>query len=168
MIHMKGKIKRETQKVSWIALISGVALGVILLGFGPLYSSARTAEKKTKTPAENQEKHNHALEKTSSSIEKGAASEAILKRVEAKYVCMGMEESRLFDREMIPAVVDGKTYYGCCQGCKKKLLSDPKSREAVDPYSGKTVDKASAVIAAFPDGTVFYFENEKNMRKYHP
>ena len=168
MSNMKSNIKRETRKNLLSVFRFGVALGALLMGVGTLYSSARNPEKKSETPVVSQEEHNHKMEKASSPTEKGMSSEAILKRVDPKYVCMGMEESRLFDREMIPAVVDGKTYYGCCQGCKKKLLGDSKSREAVDPFSGKTVDKASAVIAAFPDGTVFYFESEENMRKYHP
>ena len=39
-------------------------------------------------------------------------------------------------------------------------------REAVDPISGKQVDKAKAVIGAKPDGKVLYFENEKTFSAY--
>lgn len=87
-------------------------------------------------------------------------------RVEAKNVCMGMGSNRVFTRELIPAVVDGKTYYGCCEGCQSKLLEDPTSRVALDPISGIEVDKATAVIGSLPSGVVHYFENEKNMQQF--
>jgi YHS domain-containing protein len=89
-----------------------------------------------------------------------------LTQVEAKYVCMGMGADRLFDRELMPAVVDGKTYYGCCGGCQAKLMEDPQMRVAVDPISGAKVDKATAVIGALPSGEVHYFESMENFQKF--
>lgn len=90
----------------------------------------------------------------------------VIRKVEAKFVCMGMGNNRVFDRELIPAVVDGKTYYGCCEGCQATLLSDSSSRVAIDPISGKKVDKATATIGALREGEVNYFENEENMQKF--
>ena len=87
-------------------------------------------------------------------------------RVDAKYVCMGMGTNRLFERELIPAVVDGKTYYGCCEGCQSKLLNNPQMRSAIDPINGTVVDKATAVIVALPSGVVHYFETEETMGKF--
>ncbi len=84
-------------------------------------------------------------------------------RVEAINVCMGMAVSKLYDREMLPVVVDGKTYYGCCTTCIETLSNDPESRQAVDPLSGEVVDKATAVLGALPDGVVHYFESEETM-----
>ncbi len=95
---------------------------------------------------------------------KKAASSII--RVEAKYVCMGMGTNRLFERELIPAVVDGKTYYGCCEGCQSKLLKDPQMRSAIDPINGAVVDKATAVIGALLNGVVHYFETEETMGQF--
>jgi YHS domain-containing protein len=89
-----------------------------------------------------------------------------LKKVEAKFVCMGMGSNRVFDHELIPAVVDDKTYYGCCDNCKTALLSDSTYRYAIDPVSKVRVDKATAVIGALPEGEVRYFENESNMLKF--
>lgn len=89
-----------------------------------------------------------------------------LTQVEAKYVCMGMGADRLFDRELIPAVVDDKTYYGCCGGCQAKLMEDPQMRVAVDPISGAKVDKATAIIGALPSGEVHYFESLENFNKF--
>lgn len=79
-------------------------------------------------------------------------------------VCM--ITNMLFPRVQIPVEHDGKTYYGCCENCKKTLSEDAASRAAVDPVSGKTIDKATAVIAARDDGSVVYFENKKNFNKF--
>lgn len=85
--------------------------------------------------------------------------------VEAKNVCMINDRS--MSNEQIPVQVDGKTYYGCCPMCKERLISDAASRYAVDPVSGKKVDKAKAVIGALPGAKVFYFENAANLKKYN-
>ena len=59
-----------------------------------------------------------------------------------------------------------RTYYGCCAMCKERLEKDASVRSAVDPVTGKTVDKATAVIAAQPDGKVLYFESQETLEKY--
>ena len=87
-----------------------------------------------------------------------------LTQVETKYVCM--INNQRFDKEQIPITIDGVTYYGCCEMCKEKLQKDKSSRMAVDPVSGKKVDKAKAIIGATPDGKVFYFESLENLKKY--
>ena len=87
-----------------------------------------------------------------------------LKVVEAKKVCM--VNNQLFEKDQIPIAVEGKTYYGCCEMCKERLAKDVAARTAVDPVTGKTVDKAKAVIAALPDGKVLYFESEKTLAEY--
>lgn len=71
-----------------------------------------------------------------------------------------------FERKQIPVETSGKTYYGCCENCKKTLAEDPTSRTAVDPVTKKPVDKAGAVIAANDDGEVLYFENKKSFESY--
>ena len=87
-----------------------------------------------------------------------------LTRVDAKRVCM--VNNTAFPKDQIPVEVDGKTYFGCCEMCKGKLAEDPSARHATDPVSGKTVDKATAVIGATPDGKVLYFENEKTFEQF--
>ncbi|HEX9941481.1 MAG TPA: hypothetical protein VGG03_05665 [Thermoanaerobaculia bacterium] len=87
-----------------------------------------------------------------------------LKKVEAKKVCMINDQ--LFEKDQIPVSVQGKTYYGCCEMCKERLSKDVASRTSVDPVTGKKVDKATAVIAALPDGKVLYFESEKTLKEY--
>jgi len=88
-----------------------------------------------------------------------------LSQVEPKTVCMVNEHA--MGKEQIAVEVDGKTYYGCCDMCKKTLATDASKRVAVDPVSGKQVDKAKAVIAAQEDGRVFYFESVENLLKFN-
>lgn len=87
-------------------------------------------------------------------------------RVESKYICMINNER--FKKVQTPVIVDGKTYYGCCRMCEQTLNKDPQSHFAMDPVSGRSVDKATAVIGVSPDGSAFYFENEANMNSYTP
>ncbi len=88
-----------------------------------------------------------------------------LTRVETKTVCMINEHA--MGKDQIPIEIEGRTYYGCCEMCKKALAADAAKRVAVDPVSGKQVDKATAVIASQEDGRVFYFENEESLAKYN-
>ena len=87
-----------------------------------------------------------------------------LRRVETKHVCMINNQD--MGRDQIPVEVEKKTYYGCCEGCKKALAEKPETRVAIDPVSGKTVDKSSAVIGAKADGSVLYFESEKTFEEF--
>jgi len=89
-----------------------------------------------------------------------------LKPIQAEYVCM--INNRAFDKPQIPTEVDGKTYYGCCAMCKGKLEKSAAARTAKDPVSGKDIDKATAIIGAAEDGTVYYFETEENMHAFTP
>ncbi len=88
------------------------------------------------------------------------AQAAQLKRVPTEQVCMVNDE--FMARKQIPIQVGKKTYYGCCSMCVSTLTSDIHTRQAIDPFSGHTVDKSAAVIGALPDGRVLYFENEAN------
>lgn len=94
------------------------------------------------------------------------AGDAALQVVDAKYVCM--INNQRFNKVQTPVEVGGRTYYGCCEMCKGRLSGDPKSRVAVDPVSGKEVDKAKAVIGVDADGAAFYFESAENLKRYKP
>jgi YHS domain-containing protein len=87
-----------------------------------------------------------------------------LKRVPAKRVCM--VNNTVFDKDQIPVAVEGKTYFGCCEMCKGRIAQDASIRQATDPVSGKSVDKAKAVLGATKDGKVLYFESEKTFAAY--
>lgn len=93
-----------------------------------------------------------------------AQAAAPLTIVQNEKVCM--VTNMLFPKKQIPVSHDGKTYYGCCENCKETLATDSKARSAIDPVSGKSVDKAKAVIAARADHSVVYFENRKNFEAY--
>ena len=106
----------------------------------------------------------YAMDPETTPMEK--EQQAALKKVEHQYVCM--VNNSLFNTVQIPVEVDGKTYYGCCAGCEATLKTDPSSRMAIDPVSGKEVDKATCVIGADASGNTFYFENEENLMAYQP
>lgn len=79
-------------------------------------------------------------------------------------VCMVTEAH--FARPQIPVPVNGKTYYGCCENCKKTLGESAEARTAKDALTGKSIDKATATIAANTAGHVLYFANKKNFEKF--
>lgn len=91
-------------------------------------------------------------------------AESWLKPVKAPFICMMNDKA--FDREQLPVKVGDRTYYGCCPMCKEMLQKDASKRSSVDPVSGKTVDKATAVIGADTNGKVYYFENEKDFQTF--
>jgi YHS domain-containing protein len=90
-----------------------------------------------------------------------ADEDGALRQVEPRFVCM--VNNSLFDRPQIPVEVGGKTYFGCCPMCKERLATDAEARQAMDPVSGRVVDKAVAVIGVLPTGAVVYFESEANL-----
>ncbi|MDQ6982895.1 MAG: hypothetical protein Q9M08_07840 [Mariprofundus sp.] len=92
------------------------------------------------------------------------AQASALKRVPTEQVCM--VNDAVMAKKQIPIPGQGKLYYGCCQMCVSTLTNDAGERQAIDPVSGKAVDKATAIIWALPDGKVFYFENEANLKAY--
>lgn len=85
--------------------------------------------------------------------------------VESKMVCMINDRSMA--NEQIPVPIDGRTYFGCCSMCKERLEKSEEARYAVDPVSGKKVDKATAFIGALPGAVVLYFEHEANFDRYN-
>ena len=94
------------------------------------------------------------------------AAAAALERVEPSKVCM--MNDRFMNVPQLPVEVDGKTYYGCCAMCEKRLKADPGTRSAVDPMTKQRVDKATAVIGKLPSGKVLYFASEQSLRSYSP
>ncbi len=103
------------------------------------------------------------VKEASNEIVSAPAKDAKLK---SSYVCY--VNNSYFGKEQIPVEVDGKTYYGCCEGCVDKLHNIREFRYATDPLSGVEVDKAKAYIVLKPDGNgeVLYFENKDNYLKF--
>lgn len=77
-----------------------------------------------------------------------------------------MVNDRHMGSEQIPVTVNGKTYYGCCAGCKDKLQNQASARTAEDPVTHKPVDKATAVIGRTETGKVFYFESVETLSRF--
>jgi YHS domain-containing protein len=94
------------------------------------------------------------------------AAADLLKQVNPKNACF-INKTR-FNRTLKSVVVDGKKYFGCCDDCLAQLRDDPQARIAMDPVSGKSIDKAGAVIGVDKDGKVYFFENRENMRRFRP
>ena len=86
--------------------------------------------------------------------------------LKVSFVCM--MNNAYMGKEQIPVAVDGKTYYGCCEGCKKSLAENAAFRSAIDPFSGNPVDKANAFIAPEHAGSqkVLYFESKGNYENF--
>lgn len=80
-------------------------------------------------------------------------------------VCM--VNDKFMGKPQLEVVVNGKSYYGCCEMCKNRIPEEQEVRVAVDPISSKEIDKASAVIAVTgDDGEVSYFENKQNFETF--
>jgi YHS domain-containing protein len=93
-----------------------------------------------------------------------AKNQPEVKRVETNQVCM--VNDTFMNKPQIPVSVEGKTYYGCCEGCVGRLKGDRSVRFSTDPITGREVDKAAAYITTQPDGTVLYFESMETANKY--
>lgn len=83
---------------------------------------------------------------------------------DASQVCM--VNNIFLGKTQLPVPVDGKMYWGCCEGCKTRLGSDPASRVANDPVTGEVVDKATAVMGYDHTGAVLYFASAENLSRY--
>jgi len=94
----------------------------------------------------------------------GSEDREAMEVVDSEYVCM--VNDAVYDKKQVHVQVEGKDYYGCCEMCKERLAKDGSLRVAIDPVSGKEVDKATAVIGADSYKRVFYFENQKNFEKF--
>jgi YHS domain-containing protein len=77
-----------------------------------------------------------------------------------------MVNNQLMAKPQIPVEVQGRTYYGCCAMCKDRLANDPASREARDPVTGETVDKAKAIMASDADGAIYYFASVDTLKRH--
>ncbi len=76
-----------------------------------------------------------------------------------------MVNDRYMGSTQIPVVVEGKTYYGCCKMCEKRLHEEAAVRTASDPVSHEQVDKSLAVLAKDTSGAVFYFADEASLAR---
>ncbi|CAG0985499.1 hypothetical protein GPROT1_02599 [Gammaproteobacteria bacterium] len=93
----------------------------------------------------------------------GPASEW-LKKVNAEEV--NMATNRHTGEKQAAVSIDGRDYFAAGDGYAAALQMNAASRVAVDPYTNKKVDKASASTYADASGRVFYFESENSYREF--
>ena len=79
-------------------------------------------------------------------------------------VCM--VNDAVMAKPQIPVPFEGKTYYGCCEGCVGRLQNERAMRFSKDPLTGREVDKAKAFILSGHKGEALYFESSKTAGKY--
>nr|WP_262906049.1 hypothetical protein [Sphingobacterium sp. FBM7-1] len=85
--------------------------------------------------------------------------------VPSEEVCM--VNNAYMGKKQFEVNFEGKIYYGCCQMCKERIPKDPSTRVAIDPFSKKQIDKATAIIAITGNnGEVSYFENNTTYTNY--
>ena len=87
--------------------------------------------------------------------------------LKSSYVCYVTNKYMGIDQ--IPVEVEGKKYYGCCEGCVDNLKKNRKIRFGLDPLTGYEVDKALAYIVLKPKGKgeVLYFASKENYLKFY-
>src|SRR3972149_1843509 len=81
-----------------------------------------------------------------------------LKKVNAEEV--NMVTNRHAGSKQAAVSIDGRTYFGAGEGYVSTLQKNAATRSAVDPFTNKKIDKASALTYADASGRVFYFESE--------
>lgn len=90
---------------------------------------------------------------------------AVGSQVPNDLVCM--VNNSYMGKPQMPIVVNGKTYYGCCQMCVGTLNEKESARTGIDPFSNKPVDKTEAYIVLMKEeGEVAYFESKENYLKF--
>jgi YHS domain-containing protein len=145
---------------TWKTLLAGIAGAAVLA-----VTVSLAADRSPEAPAQQAPAAVSASAETPAAEAAPAeAAPAALEVVANAEVCM--VNDTFFARQQIPVEVEGRTYYGCCAACKQRLAEDAAIRSAVDPVTGEAVDKATATIAARPDGSVLYFASEENLAKY--
>ncbi|MFY0654359.1 MAG: hypothetical protein JXQ96_20145 [Cyclobacteriaceae bacterium] len=86
--------------------------------------------------------------------------------IPADLVCM--VNDAYMGKKQIEVPVGDQIYYGCCEMCVTRLQNQRETRYAIDPYSGKEVDKANAFIVLKQNGNdaVWYFSSAENHQKF--
>ena len=95
-----------------------------------------------------------------------ADSLAETQQLKTNQVCM--MNNKFFGKDQIPVEVGGKTYYGCCEGCKTTLKENSLARVSRDPYTGEEVDKADAYIVkkSSESDEVYYFKSAETYESF--
>lgn len=79
-------------------------------------------------------------------------------------VCM--VTNKVMPKKQLAVRVGAKTYYGCCAGCVATLTENRAARFSKDPFTGRPVDKAKAVILEGAEGAALYFESKDTAARF--
>ncbi len=93
-----------------------------------------------------------------------ASKAPMLIRVKAEEVNMATNHYEGAKQSMV--TIDGKAYYAGASGYARHITANPSTRFSKDPYTGKGVDKAEAVIFADASSRVHYFESEETYKAF--
>ena len=156
--------KRALKKYALYSLIAGFAFSLIapvLMVPADALAEDPYAEIKRNASADSP----FAPAATGASTEPTQTDVPTLRVIEdISLVCM--VNDRLMGSKQIPVEVDGKTYYGCCDGCVKRIQQNEAIRTGTDPLTGEAVDKARAYASVTNKGAVLYFESEANFKDF--
>ena len=126
---------------------------------------SQTEIAEAKLPEENPANHMHTPKVVKQEINANilALADGSLPK---ELVCM--VNNAYMGKDQFLVEFEGKQYYGCCEMCVKTIQNERQVRVALDPLTGKEIDKAGAFIALKPgsNSDVLYFESEENYRKF--
>ncbi len=143
-----------------IHLMSSLLIGVALISCNQASKNQENVEKST-IPVESKQPQ---VEKTVE-VFVPVKTYRVGEQVPNDLVCM--VNNAFMGKAQIAVPVNGKTYYGCCEMCVYRLNKEENSRMAVDPFSGKKVDKSEAyIVLKKANGEVDYYETEANYHSF--
>ncbi len=145
-------------------------LGIIFLTSCSSENSRNSQEvvapSKIVTPIEESPAHTHNSEAPNHEVK---ISDHVLAEEGLPKELVCMVNNAYMGKKQYPVQHEGKQYYGCCQMCVNTIQSNRHVRVALDPLTGKEVDKSLAYIAPEPGSTnngVLFFESQENYLKY--
>jgi YHS domain-containing protein len=141
----------------WMVMVAGVGVSILSLA-GDLQAKTKKAK-----AAE----HEMAMPMSPSAQAKAlSGTTQYMWPVPKDQICMVQKYD--MEAKTTPVVLDGKTYYVCCEGCKNTITKDKNERFSKDPVSGKRINKADAVLGRASNGQIHFFESEQTRAAFRP
>jgi len=120
-------------------------------------------------PVSNHSEHTGAPMPAMASMQSAGIGDVSLPEGELPKDLVCMVNNAYMGKKQFPVEHEGNMYYGCCEMCVKTIRQEREVRVAVDPATGKEVDKSKAYITLKPGGThgeVLYFESEATYKSF--
>jgi YHS domain-containing protein len=127
------------------------------------------ASKASSEPVVNHSEHTNPQLPVQASMQPAGIGEVSLPEGELPKELVCMVNNAYMGKKQFPVEHEGKMYYGCCEMCVKTIRQEHQVRVAVDPTTGKEVDKSMAYITLKPggmNGEVLYFESEATYKAF--